>query len=221
MRLLIRIFIASNHTKRVTLSYQKCMTQPTPINLHPNECSQELHYYPFLVKLDSMLEDLNLRVFNMITGINELKALTKHMSCECKCKFDGRKCNSYQQWNSNKCRCVCKKCHVREKEYIWNPARSSCENGKYLANIMNYLVIIWNKIIEPYPEKTKFIPTSFNKKKAMHKTENLYVLLSFSLITIALLMTASIFCCLIKHRAKQKYLLSFHFTNNELKEIMY
>ena len=71
------------------------MTQPTPINLHPNECSQELHYYPFLVKLDSMLEDLNLRVFNMITGINELKALTKHMSCECKCKFDGRKCNSY------------------------------------------------------------------------------------------------------------------------------
>ena len=56
------------------------MTQPTPINLHLNECSQELHYYPFLVKLDSMLEDLNLRVFNMITGINELQALTKHMS---------------------------------------------------------------------------------------------------------------------------------------------
>ena len=26
----------------------------------------------------------------MITGINELKTLTKHISCECKCKFDGR-----------------------------------------------------------------------------------------------------------------------------------
>ena len=44
----------------------------------------------------------------MITGINELKTLTKHISCECKCKFDGRKCNSDQKWNSNKYRCKCK-----------------------------------------------------------------------------------------------------------------
>ena len=29
----------------------------------------------------------------MITGINELKTLTKHTSCKCKCKFDGRECN--------------------------------------------------------------------------------------------------------------------------------
>ena len=34
-------------------------------------------------------EDLNLTVFNMITGKNELKTLTKHISCKCKCKFDG------------------------------------------------------------------------------------------------------------------------------------
>ena len=27
-------------------------------------------------------------VLNMITVINELKTSTKHMSCECKCKFD-------------------------------------------------------------------------------------------------------------------------------------
>ena len=29
-------------------------------------------------------EDLNLIVFSMITGINELKTLTKHKSCKCK-----------------------------------------------------------------------------------------------------------------------------------------
>ena len=28
------------------------MTQPTLINLHPNEYSQEFPYYPFSVKLD-------------------------------------------------------------------------------------------------------------------------------------------------------------------------
>ena len=30
----------------------------------------------------------------MITGINESKTLTKHIPCVCKCKFDGKKCNS-------------------------------------------------------------------------------------------------------------------------------
>ena len=39
----------------------------------------------------------------MITGKNELKILTKDISCECKSKFDKRKCNSNQKWNNNKC----------------------------------------------------------------------------------------------------------------------
>ena len=113
--LLTSIVSASNHAKCVSLSNQKCMTQPTLINLYPNEYSQEFHYYPFAVKLDRSLgssntlndlsnnlcvpnktEDLNLSVFNMIPGINEPKALTKHISCECKCRFDGRKYNSDQ-----------------------------------------------------------------------------------------------------------------------------
>ena len=34
--LLARIVNASNHTKCVSLSNQKCEIQPTPINLHPN-----------------------------------------------------------------------------------------------------------------------------------------------------------------------------------------
>ena len=41
-----------NHTKCVSLSNQKCMAQPTLINLHPNEYGQELHYYPFAGNLD-------------------------------------------------------------------------------------------------------------------------------------------------------------------------
>ena len=35
-----------------------------------------------------------LSMFNMITGINESKTLEKHISCECKCKFNRTKCNS-------------------------------------------------------------------------------------------------------------------------------
>ena len=50
--LLTSIVSASNHTKQILLSNQKCMTQHTFINLHPNEYSQEFHYYPFVVKSD-------------------------------------------------------------------------------------------------------------------------------------------------------------------------
>ena len=38
----------------------------------------------------------------MITGINEWKAIAEHIQYKCKCKFDGRKCNSNQNFNNNK-----------------------------------------------------------------------------------------------------------------------
>ena len=94
--LLTGLVNGSGNTKCASLSNQKCMTHPTLINLHPNEYSQEFQYYPFAVKLDRFVgscntindlsnkvystnktEDLNLRV---ITGINESKKLTKHIS---------------------------------------------------------------------------------------------------------------------------------------------
>ena len=92
------------------------MIQPVLINLNPNKYSHDFHYYLSEVKLDrcvgscDILNDLsikvwvtdktgylNLSVLNMITGKNESKILTKDISCEGKCKFDGRKCNSNQK----------------------------------------------------------------------------------------------------------------------------
>ena len=87
--LLTSILNASNYTKCVSLSNPKSKTQLTLINLHPNEYTQGLYDYPFVVNLDRCVgscntlndlsnkvcasnetEDLNLSVFNMITGIN-------------------------------------------------------------------------------------------------------------------------------------------------------
>ena len=97
---------ASNHAKCVFLTNQKCTTQPALINLHPSEYSEGLSYYPFAISLDRCVgscntfndlsnkvrvpnktKDLNLNMFNMITGIKESKALTKPKSCKCKCKL--------------------------------------------------------------------------------------------------------------------------------------
>ena len=72
----------------------------------------------------------------MITGINESKTLTKHISWACKYTFDGMKCNLNHWWNSDKCRCECKKHNLCENYYIWNPATCSSENRKYFSSIM-------------------------------------------------------------------------------------
>ena len=104
----------------------------------------------------------------MITGKNESKILTKDISCKCKYKFDGRKCNLNQNWNNVKFRCECKKHHISEKDYIWNPSTCTCENGKYLASIIDDLVITCDEIIDggakSNDEETKAIPTNFNEK---------------------------------------------------------
>ena len=64
----------------------------------------EAYYYPFMISLDKCYgsgtgvddlsakiwvpmktKDVNFKVFNMITTINEAKPLMKHISCDCKC----------------------------------------------------------------------------------------------------------------------------------------
>ena len=100
IRILASLVSASSHTKFVILSNQKCTTQPTIINLHLNGTPQGLHYHLFVANLDRCVEScntlidlsnkvcapnktkfLNLNVFNIIKGKNELKTLIKHISC--------------------------------------------------------------------------------------------------------------------------------------------
>ena len=66
----------------------------------------------------------------MITRINESKTLAKHI-------IYGTKCSSNQWWNIDKCQCECKKHHICEKDYVWNPITCICKNGKYLGSIMD------------------------------------------------------------------------------------
>ena len=135
-------------------------------------------------------------MFSIIITIKESKGLTKHTSCEC--KLDGRKCNSYQWWNNDKCRFECKKRPVCEKDYTWTPTTCSCKYDKYLASIIDDSVIMCDEVIESYNEETKTVARKFNEKKAIWKIQNFYILLVFLLITIELLIGVSIYCYLIK-----------------------
>ena len=115
-RLLKQLFIAllsfkgSLATKCMSLNSESCTARPTLIDLN----TVELNYYPFMISLDKSNEvvmllmtslkkhvfpvkqDVNVKVLNMITRTNEAKTLVKHISCECKCKFNLTTCNVIQ-----------------------------------------------------------------------------------------------------------------------------
>ena len=82
----------------------------------------ELNYYPFMISVDkcngscnvadslsiktcvlSETKDINVKVFNMITRINGVKTLVKHILYYRKCKLDSTIHNPNKKWNNNKC----------------------------------------------------------------------------------------------------------------------
>ena len=130
-------FGRSSATKCVLLNNEPCMTRPTLIDLNP----VEVNFYPFMISLDKcngicntvdnlsmkicfpsekMLKCLNVKIFNKITSIYEPKTLVKHISCDCKCKFNSTIYNPNQKWNNDICQCECKNYNKSKKYYIWN-----------------------------------------------------------------------------------------------------
>ena len=154
------------------------MVRPMLINLNPDE----LHYYPFIVSMNrcngscnaigdlfdrtfvpNKMEVVDLGVLNIIKGIIESKTPAKHISCECRCEFDGRKCNLRQKWNNvsvgvsvNKsikhCKC--------EEDYGWNPSicawegDEDCEIGEYqkdcacIKSLVYDLIVTYDEIVD-------------------------------------------------------------------------
>ena len=78
---------------------------------------------------------------------------------------------------------------------------------------MDDSAIICDEVIDADPDET-----NFNEKKATCKMQHFYIFLALLLITIALLIAVSIYCYLIKY---QEHFLPFHYTNNELREVLY
>ena len=90
----------------------------------------------------------------------------------------------------------------------------SCES------IIADLVIICDEIMK----EAKAIPTKSISTKAILTqctSTNFCILAAFLLINIPLLIAVSIYCCFIKHQAKQKPLLPYHYTISKLKVTRY
>ena len=126
---LARITKVLDQTKCLSFNYEPGMVRLTRIDLNP----VELKYYPFMISLDkcngsfSILSRIicvaketkyiNVKAFNMVTNKNEAKAMTKHISCDCKYKCNRATCNSNQKQVNKTCQCECKKYHPFRKDY--------------------------------------------------------------------------------------------------------
>ena len=113
---------------------------------------------------------------------------------------------------------ITQKIHVCKKDYVWNPSKCIWENGEYLASIMDDSMILCDEIIKSYDEEIKTILTNFSEKNVTCKTQNLYVLLAFLLVTTSLLTAISIYFYMIKYLTKHS--LPFHDIKNLNKSIL-
>ena len=108
-----------------------------PYSINVNKCSgscSNINYpYPKLCVPD-IIKSINVKVFNLMSRINETRQIIWHKTCKCICRLTSAVCNSRKIWKKEKRRCECKEDLVNklvcDKGCIWNPSNCACECDK-------------------------------------------------------------------------------------------
>ena len=112
-----------------------------------NKCTRSCNVLSSKICVPKETKDINVKAFNMITNKDETKAMTEHISCDCKCKFNSRTCNSKQKWNNKTFQCEYKNYHKCEKDYSWNPSTGTCENSRFLKSVADTSLTEYDEIL--------------------------------------------------------------------------
>ena len=107
----------------ISINNQECKIRPEIININ----SYEPAFYPFSIKtskcsgncnnindpyakmcVPDAVKNLNVKVFNLMSGTIETRHIKWHETCKYKCRLDASACNNKQHWNDDKFRCECK-----------------------------------------------------------------------------------------------------------------
>ena len=159
INLVINLFntIKVNSLECMSMINQKCMSRPKIIDINANEPV----FYPYSIKVNKcsgscnnindpyaklcvpdIIKNINVKVFNLMSRINETRQIIRHETCKCVCRLTSAVCNSMQIWTEDKYRCECKEDLINnmecDKGYIWNPGTCACECDK-LCDIGQYL----------------------------------------------------------------------------------
>ena len=135
-----------NSLECISMNNQECKARPKMIDVNANE----LVFYPYSIKVNKcsgscndinnpyaklcipdVVKKINVKLFNLISRINETRQMLWHKTCKCVCRLSVAVCNSKQIWNDDKCRCECKVDKiVCDKGFSWNPSNCECECHK-------------------------------------------------------------------------------------------
>ena len=78
-----------------------------------------------------VIKDVNVKVFNLMSRIDETRHVSWYETCTYKCRPDASVCNDKQRWNNDKCRCEYKELIGKYDDgFIWNPSICECECDK-------------------------------------------------------------------------------------------
>ena len=112
-----------NSLECVSMNNQECKTRTKIIDVNNNEPV----FYPYSIKVNKcsgscnninvphaklfvpdVVKNINVKVFNLMSRINETRHIIWHETCKCICRLTASVCNNKQRWNENNCRCECR-----------------------------------------------------------------------------------------------------------------
>ena len=76
-----------------------------PFSIKTSKCSASCNNTndPYAkICVPDIVKDLNVKVFNLMSRINETRPIKWHGTCKCKCRLDASVCNNNQRWNDDK-----------------------------------------------------------------------------------------------------------------------
>ena len=114
-----------NSLSCISMKNQECKVRPQFFNGNGDEPI----FFPYSIKtskcsscrnninnplaqlcVSDVVKNLNVKVFNLVSRLNETRRIGWHEKCKCKCRFEHSVCNNKQHWKDDKGRCDCKEC---------------------------------------------------------------------------------------------------------------
>ena len=109
-----------NSLECISMMNQDCKVRPKISDKNNNEPV----FYPYSIKVNKcsgscnnindpyaklcvpdIIKNMNVKVFNLVSRINETRQIIWHETCICVCRLASAICNNRQIWNEDKCRC--------------------------------------------------------------------------------------------------------------------
>ena len=141
-------FFSCNALKCVSMNNQECKVRPAitningnepsfcPNNILVNQCSGNCNNInaPYAkLCVPDVGKDMNIKVSNLMSRLNETRHVSWYDTCTCKCGLDASVGSDKQLWKSDKCRCEFKKLIDEDRfddGFVSNPSICKCESGK-------------------------------------------------------------------------------------------